>query len=121
MFSPDGVVCIACTASCMRCNTTTGCISCIANYYLPSAEAACLPCGLGNFSNNFATVCSTCSSIYPGCINCSGVTCFACQYNYYLTGNDCSNGINPCICQPCSFQCYSCSSSPTNCTACMAN
>lgn len=68
-------------AQCKNCDKGTY------NSYMGSS--ICLPCTDGTFSNEGASVCSNCNSIFLGCIKCNDVGCTECDSGCKLKSGKC--------------------------------
>ena len=80
-----------------------GCSTCQSN-------STCVECNHGYYLNGGNT-CSTCASLFPGCLACNSTNCFLCDNDYHISGTSCV------LCGTTITQCLRCNSS-SNCLQC---
>ena len=139
-------LCAECPSSCGSCNASQ-CLSCNIGYYLSSnaclkcadncsecySATNCFACNPGFYYNSGAASlqCTSCWSLFRGCLTCNSTVCFNCQFGHYLdsatkTCPICKTAMPNCLycesstyCQLCS-QGYYLNAANSSCTTCVS-
>lgn len=130
----DGTTCYPCVNPCLKCSSSTACLSCTikntspdfgSSTYLYGTECL-VTCPSGYLPNSSTLTCDTCSS---NCLTCSSTStfCLSCSSPLLLKDNACvttcpADGtyiVTSTTCTACVSPCSTCTTTTSTCTACV--
>lgn len=127
---PDGYynssgVCSGCSSPCVKCSSSTACLSCLNNTYLSGTSCGSSCPTPGTYADNSTWTCASCIA---NCSSCSGSSsnCTACASTYFMTSSNvctqnCPSGtakLNATTCTCDYTLCLTCALTTTTCISC---